>query len=468
MTSAVSRDMAVSQILPVGTKGNADQTENSIAFADTMAKATQSDLSGFATDAKSQSENEIQNVFDKTSQSGSKRVEDSAKTETKKTEDTNKNPEEKVEETSDDLKKKIAEKLGVSEEDVENAMNALGLTFADLMQNGNMALLVGQLTGMDAISALTDEDAFLQITELTNMVCEDLGALTEELGVSTDQLKDLFAEALVNQEGMVATDVSMETSEGPVVEVVTEQVTKDVPKEAAERPITAVKQESEDANVKTESLAQTETLATENKAEKKDTSGQNSSNDSSMQQMNQPQVQTEAASAEPIFEADMEQSVRAQEIIDQIADYVKVHHSEQLTQMEIELNPASLGNIHLQVATKDGVVTAQMIAQNEAVKSALESQLLELRENLEAQGLKVSEVEVTVASHQFEENLDQQGKNAEEDAMQQSRKNSRRILNLDEIDENGGLLEDGQELTQAEKLQAEMMRMGGNKLNFRV
>ena len=45
------------------------------------------------------------------------------------------------------------------------------------------------------------------------------------------------------------------------------------------------------------------------------------------------------------------------------------------------------------------------------------------------------------------------------------KKSGRRLLNLDELPEEEAYEE---EMTQAEKLQIEMMRMGGNKLNFQV
>lgn len=53
------------------------------------------------------------------------------------------------------------------------------------------------------------------------------------------------------------------------------------------------------------------------------------------------------------------------------------------------------------------MVTANFITQNEAVKSALESQMVELRERFEEQGVKIEAIEVTVQTHEFERNLEQ-------------------------------------------------------------
>ena len=73
-----------------------------------------------------------------------------------------------------------------------------------------------------------------------------------------------------------------------------------------------------------------------------------------------------------------------------------------MTQMEMELHPASLGNVRVQVAAKDGVITANFTTENESVKAALETQVVTLKNQLEEQGIKVEAVEVTVSSNAFE------------------------------------------------------------------
>ena len=167
--------------------------------------------------------------------------------------------------------------------------------------------------------------------------------------------------------------------------------------------------------------------------------------------------------ADELFEGrlDLEQT---RELIDQISDYVRVNHSERVSSMEIQLHPVELGTVNLQVVAKDGAVSARLAVQDEAVRAALESQVLQLRESLQAQGLKIDAVEVTVETHEFEQNLDQHGREAEEQAASEKKK-GRKILDLNEIGQED--LEDA-EMSDADRLQIEMMRMGGNRLNFRV
>ena len=100
-----------------------------------------------------------------------------------------------------------------------------------------------------------------------------------------------------------------------------------------------------------------------------------------------------------------QQTSFATRILNQVLDGIKVMTSENMSSMEMQLNPESLGKLSIQVISKNGVVTAQIAAQSEAVKEAVESQIAVLRQNMEENGLKIEDVEVTVASHGFEQDM---------------------------------------------------------------
>ena len=125
--------------------------------------------------------------------------------------------------------------------------------------------------------------------------------------------------------------------------------------------------------------------------------------------------------------------------------------------MEIQLNPENLGKIHLTVTAKDGIMTAQLTAQDEAVKKVLESQLAQLKENFNNQGLKVQNVEVTVESHAYDQNRDLAGN----DRQNQESGNRRRHLNLDSL---MGL--DEEELTEDEQHAMELLRNEGSSVSY--
>ena len=331
----------------------------------------------------------------------------------------------------------ITEQLGVSPEEVLQAMDALGISAEDLSQN--MAALLSELTGTDQMAVLTDESLYTQVSDLANAVEQTIEELADTLGMDKEQLTTLLQDSVQNPEK-------------PVIVVEQESAA----------PVTDMQQESTgDQEVQTATTTDIE--AEQPRETKRD---ENGNMQQQMQDMQKPaenlqQTQGSAIAAEQTTERfDLQ---RTQKIIDQIADYVKIHSGEKLTSMEIELNPASLGSVNLHVSSKGGVISAQLYAQDEAVRAALESQVAALKESLEAQGMKVDAIEITEHSHQLEQNLDQNG--GQQESAEAQKKSGRRLLNLDELPEEEAYEE---EMTQAEKLQIEMMRMGGNKLNFQV
>ena len=337
------------------------------------------------------------------------------------------------------IMQQITEQLGVSQEDVLQAMDALGISMEDLSQN--MAALLTELTGADQMAVLTDETLYAQVSDLANAVEQTIEELADDLGMDKEQLTALLQDS-----------VSVKEPEEPVIVVEQESAA----------PVTDVQQESTgDQEVQT---AMTTDIEAEQPHETK--REENGNMQQQMQDMQKPaenlqQTQGSAIAAEQTTERfDLQ---RTQKIIDQIADYVKIHSSEKLTSMEIELNPASLGSVNLHVSSKGGVISAQLYAQDEAVRAALESRVAALKESLEAQGMRVDAIEITEHSHQLEQNLDQNG--GQQESAEAQKKSGRRLLNLDELPEEEAYEE---EMTQAEKLQIEMMRMGGNKLNFQV
>lgn len=331
----------------------------------------------------------------------------------------------------------ITEQLGVSPEEVLQAMDALGISMEDLSQN--MAALLSELTGTDQMAVLTDESLYTQVSDLANAVEQTIEELADTLGMDKEQLTTLLQD-------------SVKEPEEPVIVVEQESAA----------PVTDMQQESiGDQEVQTATTTDIE--AEQPRETKRD---ENGNMQQQMQDMQKPaenlqQTQGSAIAAEQTTERfDLQ---RTQKIIDQIADYVKIHSGEKLTSMEIALNPASLGSVNLHVSSKGGVISAQLYAQDEAVRAALESQVAALKESLEAQGMKVDAIEITEHSHQLEQNLDQNG--GQQESAEAQKKSGRRLLNLDELPEEEAYEE---KMTQAEKLQIEMMRMGGNKLNFQV
>ena len=142
----------------------------------------------------------------------------------------------------------------------------------------------------------------------------------------------------------------------------------------------------------------------------------------------------------------------------QIMDYMKVSVKADSSELEMQLHPQSLGTLHIQMASRNGVVTANFIAQNETVKAAL---MVQLKENFAEQGVKVEAIEVTVQTHQFEQNLEQGRGNNSNTANETGagRKRTRRI-NL-----NAAFAEEEPQ-TEEDRIAADMMSANGNTVDF--
>ena len=150
------------------------------------------------------------------------------------------------------------------------------------------------------------------------------------------------------------------------------------------------------------------------------------------------------------------------DVVRQIVTYTRVNYTaNQETTMEMQLNPEHLGKIYLEITSKDGTVSAHLTAQNEVVKEALESQIADLKQNMNQAGVKVDAVEVTVGGHEFEKNLEQNAKQEEQQAEEREKAaNATRHINLNELDGLSGLM------TEEETLVAKMMAEQGNSVDF--
>ena len=104
------------------------------------------------------------------------------------------------------------------------------------------------------------------------------------------------------------------------------------------------------------------------------------------------------------------------QIVEQVVRQVRIRVMPETTSMELRLNPASLGRVNITVAASAGIATATMVVENQMAKEALESQMIHLKEAFNEQGLKVDEVEVTVA----EFGLKKDGEGEEQTGSKQS------------------------------------------------
>lgn len=88
-------------------------------------------------------------------------------------------------------------------------------------------------------------------------------------------------------------------------------------------------------------------------------------------------------------------------VLDQVVDKARIIvRPNGASSMVIKLDPPSLGQIDMRIDVKDGSVRAAIVADSKEVKAAIEGNIENLKNSLNANGLKVDEISVTVGGDQ--------------------------------------------------------------------
>lgn len=319
-----------------------------------------------------------------------------------------------------DIRELLMETFQVSEQELSAVMTELGMTDADLLNPQAVDQLAVALTGAeDAMELLFQPDFMKTMKELTGQIGELKEEAFASLGMTEKQVTELFAELQPQQEE------SRETEPTPLNGQTT-----------AQEPAVEIQNAG----------------ASQTKKEGNADSGAEKNNFPHMPQTNA--VNPVLNGMEQALEAALPEA-EAADVVRQLVNQIKVTVTEDTTSFEMQLNPEHLGKINLQVVARDGAVTAQIAAENAAVKEVLESQIAVLKESLNNQGIKIEAVEVTIASHEFERNLDSQ-----QDEGQQQESSQKRRFRFDVMEAAE------EELTPADMLMRDMMLADGNQINY--
>lgn len=351
-----------------------------------------------------------------------------------------------------ELIEQIADTFGISVEEVQAIMADMDLEPMDLLQGENLSNLLLQVGGAEnSLALLTNEQLYADYQMLMEQgramaedCCTEMKLAPEELQQAMLQLQE-DADSVNNPEADA-------DAEEPVLEITLED-------------------ESMNAGAAKEAVAgpqATEDSVTENGSQQGRDAGAGRQNPSDsaahgnlvLQTIQNENAQPQTAEVQaPVSNA---WSTGTQDIMRQIMDYLRLQVKPDVSSMEMQLHPASLGTLQIHVASEGGALTAHFVTENETVKAALESQMVQLKENFEQQGVKVEAIEVTVQTHQFEQNLEQgRGRQPQSETSAAGRTRTRRI-NL------GGLegMEMPEELESEDRITAEVMAANGQTVDY--
>ena len=85
------------------------------------------------------------------------------------------------------------------------------------------------------------------------------------------------------------------------------------------------------------------------------------------------------------------------DVFDQIVQRAAVHVKNDQGEMRIDLKPEFLGHVRLQIVTENQQVTVRILTELPMVRDMIESNIQQLKSDLQQQGLRVERVEVAVA-----------------------------------------------------------------------
>lgn len=393
---------------------------------------------------------------------------------------------------SSQIVEKVTENLDITEDKLCEIMQMLGITAMELIQPGNLTALFANATGIEnnPQELVLNSDftgLYADVMDIASQNQALLEAVSNMEVLENPQVLEIFTEP--DNPGEVNTasaeediakvqisDLTDETEEPvfqqPQVKSETMSASEDNAVSGSQGMLETAEAEASNISetaVSSESIDSSETvsLKSEKQVMKTDLNSDSSSDERSFDDKSENRVLhtmiNEQMQPEGVFEAfDVQPkytSVNTTDIIRQIVDQISIAKTTGESVIEMQLNPENLGKLYINVTERNSEITARIAVSNETVKNALESQMAALRENLQDANIRVNDVEITIATHEFEQNLEQNAgnENGRQDGQQFTHQSS----------SNGGNRTGHNEAASDEAgLAAQIMRDNGNSVDF--
>lgn len=365
-----------------------------------------------------------------------------------------------------DILQLIADATGKTVDEISITMQDLGMENMDLLDNGNINELVTELMGKDDImELLTDTDMSYTVKNLIGEINELKNQFMDSFNQNPETVQSLLNEMdvqdlnhLQNDELETTLPLEMEPAQSDG-ENLDDLEISDMKSDNQNQ----VTNESEgEQNVLNEGIQESAEQSGNSDANQNDVMNGKNQNLKDDTQTDKDVAKHGTTMVSDVFdnirtivtEALPEDTTESttNRIVSQIIDDIRLNARPDMTSLEMQLEPENLGTVTISVMAKAGHITAEIAAQNELAKEAIESQLNILKENLNQQGVKVEAIEVTIASHSFEENLEK-GNNS---SNKQKENKSRKTISAEELAEINGEIP----ITQDELEEKIMEQMG--------
>ena len=347
------------------------------------------------------------------------------------------------------LSVKLKKLLNVDDETLENLLQTTGVLVQDLLDPTAMQDFILQVNDATSVDLLIDES-------LNNLVQQALQLLNDVLTESTGTGNtEVYPDEMVFQ----GDTASAQTEEQPAAGTEKMQMAETEAEPAVH--ITpenkTVQTDAKGSGIENDNAEVQITVQTENAGDT-DASADWMKQNAEDVISNLNQAMTQAATGSALTET-YDTVVSQTDIVRQVVDEIKLNLSKDVTSMTLQLNPEQLGKVQIHVTTKNGVMQAQIIAETEAARNAVESGLSLLKEAFDNRDLKVDAIEVMVGTQDYFENGEAQTQADAESGRENQRKRVTGInLQADSDDE----------ISENQKLESEMMKAQGNQVSYMV
>lgn len=350
----------------------------------------------------------------------------------------------------------ISENLNVSCEDVEEAMVNLGISIEDLINPEKTNELICEITGIEStMDILTNTELSRAVKNIYSQVDQVISEVKTEFNLSDEELSVFFTEIVSDDVNELKPEIDSAKKDDVFQEM--DEISDNLSKDGEVHVSLETDGEETNNNAGYEENDEMSENTPGNPVVKEVKNHNAVDNEKIVLQENGFNNLVDEIKENISGQLEIEDESVSDRIIRQITDDIKFRVTSETKSLEIQLEPESLGKVSLMVVSKAGSLTAQLTVQNEVAKEAVESHIAQLKESFDNQGLKVEAVEVTIASKEFEENLDK-----ENNSSDQQNKKGRRRISEDELAEINGIIIDREE-------SEEMIRdMGNNTVSYKA
>lgn len=349
------------------------------------------------------------------------------------------------------LSNKLKKLLNVDDETLQNLLQTAGISMQDLLDPAVMQDFILQVNDATSVDLLIDESLNTLMQQAMQLLDEVLTGAGEALNPAELPVDEALPEDTVS--GLTETkEPAADTENTQTVEVKTKTVTQTTSEDGVTQAKSA---DAQTADTRVQVTVQTEDAGDSDASA--DMMKQNA--EDVISNLNQALTQVTAGD---VMTESYDTTVSQADIVRQVVDEIKLNLSKDVTSMTLQLNPEQLGKVQIHVTTKNGVMQAQIIAETEAAKNAVESGLSLLKEAFDNQDLKVDAIEVMVGTQDYFANGEagEAQARADAEAGRENRRNGAPGINLQDDSDD--------EISEDQKLESEMMRAQGNQVSYMV